>query len=110
MITHDHGGVEIHSEGFHFLSAPKWAHVTEDEIAVHSDLGNEHAYVLLKQLKKYFFLHDFFVYEKGKHYEYIVTTSNWNLKTDLAPDKIVQVSDFITKQDCDVLYERIYYK
>lgn len=93
-----------------YINVPTMRLYRKHEIAVHSDLGKEHAYVLLKRLKKHFFLHDFFVYEEGKHYDYIVTTSNWNLKTDLAADKIVQVSDFITKQDCDALYERIYYK
>ncbi|HEY4537154.1 MAG TPA: helix-turn-helix domain-containing protein [Erysipelothrix sp.] len=93
-----------------YINVPTMRLYRKHKIAVHSDLGQEHAFVLLKRLKKYFFLHEFFIYEEEKHYDYIVTTSKWNLKTHCSEDKIVQVSDFITKQDCDALYERIYYK
>ncbi|HEY4537155.1 MAG TPA: hypothetical protein VIG45_01720 [Erysipelothrix sp.] len=40
VVTHHSGIVETRSEGFHFLSAPRWAHVTEDEIAYVPTVSN----------------------------------------------------------------------
>ena len=92
-----------------YINIPDMRLYRSHHIAVHSDLGDEHSLVLLKRFKKYFFLHEFSIYEKDKDYDYIVTTSQWKLSCDLPEERIIQVSDFVTKKDYDILYKKIYY-
>lgn len=101
----------VYQEELLFLIYIHFPHIREYKrfkIAVYSDLGCEHAQILLKRLEKNFQLHDFEVFDKEKDYDLVLSTAKHDICFGQCNSKVLTISDFLTPDNYRDLYHALY--
>lgn len=79
-------------------------------IAVHSDMGKDHAEILIGRFKKHFHNHQFSIYDDLGTYDFVISTSKHSSNIKRNDLVVLEISDFANKNDMFNLYNFIYNK